>query len=68
MPRLTIAAGFEMGTGVYINVTAPEDAASFLRAATLPVPELDGAHAAYRRLPPSRSTQSPAQRGTACSS
>jgi len=44
MPRLTIAAGFEMGTGVYINVTAPEDAASFLRAATLPVPELDGAH------------------------
>lgn len=31
MPRLTIAAGFEMGTGVYINVTAPEDAAEHLR-------------------------------------
>ncbi len=44
MPRLTIAAGFEMGTGVYINVTAPEDAASYLRAATLPTAELDGAH------------------------
>ncbi len=33
MPRLTIAAGFEMGTGVYINVTAPEDAARHLREA-----------------------------------
>lgn len=31
MPRLTIAAGFEMGTGVYINVTSPEDAAEHLR-------------------------------------
>jgi UDPglucose--hexose-1-phosphate uridylyltransferase len=34
MPRLTIAAGFEMGTGVFINVTAPEDAAGYLRSAT----------------------------------
>jgi UDPglucose--hexose-1-phosphate uridylyltransferase len=33
MPRLTIAAGFEMGTGIYINVTSPEDAAAHLRAA-----------------------------------
>jgi len=31
MPRLTITAGFEMGTGIYINVTAPELAASHLR-------------------------------------
>ncbi|MHB9025728.1 MAG: galactose-1-phosphate uridylyltransferase [Armatimonadota bacterium] len=31
MPRLTIAAGFEMGTGIYINVTSPEDAAHYLR-------------------------------------
>jgi UDPglucose--hexose-1-phosphate uridylyltransferase len=31
MPRLTIAAGFEMGTGIYINATAPEDAAQHLR-------------------------------------
>ncbi|OPZ83667.1 MAG: Galactose-1-phosphate uridylyltransferase [bacterium ADurb.Bin429] len=30
MPRLTIAAGFEMGTGIYINVTTPEDAARYL--------------------------------------
>jgi UDPglucose--hexose-1-phosphate uridylyltransferase len=30
-PRLTIAAGFEMGTGIYINVTAPELAAEHLR-------------------------------------
>lgn len=33
MPRLTIAAGFEMGTGIYINVTAPEEAARHLREA-----------------------------------
>ena len=33
MPRLTIAAGFEMGTGIYINATAPEEAAAHLRAA-----------------------------------
>jgi len=38
IPRLTIAAGFEMGTGVYINVTRPEDAAEHLRAAS---PESD---------------------------
>jgi len=30
-PRLTIAAGFEMGTGIYINVTSPEVAAEELR-------------------------------------
>ena len=33
MPRLTIAAGFEMGTGIYINVTSPEEAAKYLREA-----------------------------------
>lgn len=31
MPKLTKVAGFEWGTGFYINPTAPEDAASFLR-------------------------------------
>lgn len=31
IPRLTIAAGFELGTGIYINVVAPEDAARYLR-------------------------------------
>jgi UDPglucose--hexose-1-phosphate uridylyltransferase len=31
MPRLTQMAGFEWGTGFYINPTPPEDAAKFLR-------------------------------------
>jgi UDPglucose--hexose-1-phosphate uridylyltransferase len=31
MPRVTTAAGFEWGTGFYINPTAPEDAAQYLR-------------------------------------
>jgi UDPglucose--hexose-1-phosphate uridylyltransferase len=31
MPRLMIAAGFEMGTGIYINSTSPEEAARLLR-------------------------------------
>lgn len=34
IPRLTIAAGFEMGTGIFINVTSPEDAALHLREAS----------------------------------
>jgi len=38
MPRLTIAAGFEMGTGIYINVTSPEDAARYLREAVVTEP------------------------------
>lgn len=31
LPRLTRVAGFEWGSGLYINPTAPEDAAQFLR-------------------------------------
>lgn len=31
MPRLTKVAGFERGTGFYINQTSPEEAADFLR-------------------------------------
>jgi UDPglucose--hexose-1-phosphate uridylyltransferase len=31
LPRLTKVAGFEWGTGFYINPTAPEDAARFLK-------------------------------------
>jgi UDPglucose--hexose-1-phosphate uridylyltransferase len=31
VPRLTTAAGFELGTGVYINITVPEHTAAFLR-------------------------------------
>jgi len=30
-PKLTVAAGFEFGMGVYINITTPETAAEFLR-------------------------------------
>jgi UDPglucose--hexose-1-phosphate uridylyltransferase len=33
VPRLTQIAGFEWGTGFFINPTAPEDAAAFLREA-----------------------------------
>jgi UDPglucose--hexose-1-phosphate uridylyltransferase len=33
IPRLTRIAGFEWGTGMYINPTLPEDAAEFLRKA-----------------------------------
>ncbi len=37
MPRLTRVAGFEWGTGFYINPTSPEDAAKFLREVAVPV-------------------------------
>jgi len=35
MPRLTGIAGFEWGSGFYINPTAPEEAAKYLRDAEL---------------------------------
>lgn len=35
VPRLTQVAGFEWGTGFYINPTSPEDAAAFLREAAV---------------------------------
>lgn len=38
MPKLTKVAGFEWGTGFYINPTPPEDAARFLRGEG-PTPE-----------------------------
>jgi UDPglucose--hexose-1-phosphate uridylyltransferase len=40
MPRLTRIAGFEWGTGFYINPTPPEEAAQYLREAQVeePVP------------------------------
>ena len=38
MPKLTKVAGFEWGTGFYINPTPPEEAATFLREATVPPP------------------------------
>jgi UDPglucose--hexose-1-phosphate uridylyltransferase len=37
MPKLTKLAGFEWGTGFYINPTPPEESAKFLREAEVPV-------------------------------
>jgi len=36
MPKLTRVAGFEIGSGFYINPTPPEDAAHYLRAMGVP--------------------------------
>jgi UDPglucose--hexose-1-phosphate uridylyltransferase len=36
MPRLAKVAGFEWGSGFYINPTTPEDAARYLREAEVP--------------------------------
>jgi len=38
MPKLTKTAGFEWGTGFYINPTPPEEAARFLREANVEMP------------------------------
>jgi UDPglucose--hexose-1-phosphate uridylyltransferase len=38
-PRLTRVAGFEWGSGFYINPVPPEDAAGFLRKIEIPVEE-----------------------------
>ncbi|MBI3330105.1 MAG: galactose-1-phosphate uridylyltransferase [Nitrospinae bacterium] len=35
VPRLSVAAGFELGTGVFINMVSPEDAARHLREGPL---------------------------------
>jgi UDPglucose--hexose-1-phosphate uridylyltransferase len=35
VPKLTLIAGFEWGSGFYINPTPPEDAAKYLREITL---------------------------------
>ena len=40
IPKLTKVAGFEWGTGFYINPTPPEEAARFLREARLTEPVL----------------------------
>jgi UDPglucose--hexose-1-phosphate uridylyltransferase len=36
IPRLTRTAGFELGSGMYINPTIPEANAEFLRSVALP--------------------------------
>jgi len=56
MPRITVAAGFEMGTGIYINVTTPEQAADYLRQAGAPtVGRAVPAEGAALAAPPSSS-------------
>lgn len=37
-PRLTTAAGFELGTGIYINTAIPEDTAAYLKFVLAKVP------------------------------
>ena len=39
MPKLTRVAGFEWGTGFYINPTTPEDAANYLKEIEISVPD-----------------------------
>ncbi len=36
IPRTTLAAGFELGSGMYINTALPEESASFLRSIEIP--------------------------------
>lgn len=31
IPRLTLAAGFALGSGIYINIALPEETAAFMR-------------------------------------
>jgi UDPglucose--hexose-1-phosphate uridylyltransferase len=36
VPRVSKAAGFELGSGMYINTAMPEDSAKFLREVKIP--------------------------------
>lgn len=38
VPRLTHGAGFELGSGMYINTALPEESAAFLRSVEIPSP------------------------------
>ncbi len=44
MPKLTKTAGFEWGTGFYINPTPPEEAAKYLREANVELAQAVEAH------------------------
>lgn len=46
IPRLAVAGGFELGSGIYINTVAPEQAAVYLRNIALPTMRLAGDAAA----------------------
>lgn len=37
VPRTTVTAGFELGTGMYINTSLPEESAKFLRSINVPL-------------------------------
>ena len=39
IPRTNLTAGFELGSGMYINTALPEESASFLRAVEIPANE-----------------------------
>ena len=41
IPRLSQVAGFEWGSGFYINTVPPEDAARYLRAVVFPAPDAE---------------------------
>ncbi len=45
IPRLSHVAGFEWGSGFYINTVPPEDAARYLREAVFPIPATQSAPA-----------------------
>ncbi len=45
IPRLSQVAGFEWGSGFYINTVPPEDAARYLREAAVPAPSAEEAPA-----------------------
>jgi UDPglucose--hexose-1-phosphate uridylyltransferase len=45
IPRLSQVAGFEWGSGFYINTVPPEDAARYLREVVFPVPATQSAPA-----------------------
>jgi len=39
VPRLTTIAGFEMGSGIYISTTLPEDTAKLIKQVAKSLPE-----------------------------
>ncbi len=43
LPRLATPAGFEIGTGIYVNPCLPEEAANFLRSVQIQAPTPAGA-------------------------
>lgn len=42
VPRVSLAAGFEMGSGMFINTAIPEENAAFLRSVEIPVSKEKG--------------------------